>query len=67
VDNTGLNGRWDFTLNWTPGETQFMDRGIKVPPPGDDANAPAPLFTAIQEQQGLKSLRENSRFIPEDG
>jgi len=55
VDNTGLSGRWDFTLNWTPDETQFMDRGMKLPPPAaDDANAPPPLFTAIQQQLGLK-------------
>jgi bla regulator protein blaR1 len=27
--------------------------GVKVPQPADDANAP-PLFTAIQEQFGLK-------------
>jgi uncharacterized protein (TIGR03435 family) len=32
-----------------------MDRGIRVPPSAaDDANAPPPLFTAIQEQFGLK-------------
>jgi uncharacterized protein (TIGR03435 family) len=53
VDNTGLGGRWDFTLKWTPDETQFM--GMNPPPPAaDDANAPPPLFTAIQEQLGLK-------------
>jgi uncharacterized protein (TIGR03435 family) len=55
VDNTGLSGRWEFTLNWTPDETQYMDRGMKAPPPAaDDANAPPPLFTAIQQQLGLK-------------
>jgi uncharacterized protein (TIGR03435 family) len=55
VDNTGLSGRWDFALNWTPDETQYMDRGMKAPPPAaDDANAPPPLFTAIQQQLGLK-------------
>ena len=53
VDNTGLTGRWDFTLKWTPDETQFM--GMNPPPPAaDDANAPPPLFTVIQEQLGLK-------------
>ena len=53
VDNTGLSGRWDFTLKWTPDETQFV--GMNPPPPAaDDANAPPPLFTAIQEQLGLK-------------
>jgi uncharacterized protein (TIGR03435 family) len=54
VDNTGLSGRWDFTLNWTPDETQFVDRGPRPPPAANDANAPPPLFTAIQEQMGLK-------------
>jgi uncharacterized protein (TIGR03435 family) len=54
VENTGLSGRWDFTLNWTPDETQFIDRGMRPPPAANDANAPPPLFTAIQEQLGLK-------------
>ncbi len=54
VDQTGLKGRWDFTLNWTPDESQFAGMGVKVPPPSDKADAPPPLFTAIQEQAGLK-------------
>jgi uncharacterized protein (TIGR03435 family) len=54
VDQTGLAGRYDFTLNWTPDETQFKGMGIRVPPPADTANAPPGLFTAIQEQLGLK-------------
>lgn len=53
VDRTGLTGRYDFTLTWTPDETQFASMGIKVPPPAPDATAPG-LFTAIQEQLGLK-------------
>ena len=53
VDKTGLQGRWDFTLRWTPDETQFA--GARVPrPTAEDADAPPPLFTAIQEQLGLK-------------
>jgi uncharacterized protein (TIGR03435 family) len=52
VDQTGLQGRWNFTLNWTPDESQFG--GMQVPPPSDKADAPPPLFTAIQEQLGLK-------------
>jgi uncharacterized protein (TIGR03435 family) len=52
VDQTELPGRWDFTLNWTPDESQFG--GIKLPPTTDKADAPPPLFTAIQEQLGLK-------------
>ncbi|MBV9182624.1 MAG: TIGR03435 family protein [Acidobacteria bacterium] len=54
VDQTGLEGRWDFILKWTPDESQFSGMGMKVPPPSDAADAPPPLFTAIQEQIGLK-------------
>lgn len=45
VDQTGLAGKWDFKWTWTPDES-------RLPP---DATNPAPgLFTAIQEQLGLK-------------
>jgi uncharacterized protein (TIGR03435 family) len=54
VDQTGLQGKWDFVLKWTPDESQFGGLGVKVPPPSDAADAPPPLFTAIQEQIGLK-------------
>jgi uncharacterized protein (TIGR03435 family) len=54
VDQTGISGRYDFTLTWTPDESQFGGLGVKVPPPTDDASAPPGLFTAIQEQLGLK-------------
>jgi uncharacterized protein (TIGR03435 family) len=54
VDQTGLTGRYDFTLRWTPDETQFVGMGVRVPPPTGDASAAPGLFTAIQEQLGLK-------------
>ncbi len=54
VDRTGLEGRYDFQLTWTPDETQFGGRGGQVPPPADPSTAPPGLFTAIQEQLGLK-------------
>jgi uncharacterized protein (TIGR03435 family) len=54
VDRTGLDGKWDFVLKWTPDESQFAGMGVKVPPPSDAADAPPPLFTAIQEQLDLK-------------
>lgn len=53
VDQTGLAGRYDFTLTWTPDEFQFTGLGVKVPPPSDSATAPD-LFTAVQEQLGLR-------------
>jgi uncharacterized protein (TIGR03435 family) len=54
VDQTGLAGRYDFTLTWTPDDTQFGGRGGQAPPADANADAPPGLFTAIQEQLGLK-------------
>jgi uncharacterized protein (TIGR03435 family) len=54
LDQTGLTGRFDFALNWTPDDSQFSGRGAIIPPPTDGTNAPPNLFTAIQEQIGLK-------------
>lgn len=53
IDKTGLQGRYDFTLTWTPDETQFASFGVRIPT-STDPNAPPVLFTAIQEQLGLK-------------
>jgi uncharacterized protein (TIGR03435 family) len=47
ADKTGLTGRYDFRLIWTADESQAPTEGSAPPgPPG--------LFTAIQEQIGLK-------------
>jgi uncharacterized protein (TIGR03435 family) len=54
VDQTGITGRWDFTLLWTPDEFQFGGLGVRPPPPTDKAAAPPDLFAAFQEQLGLK-------------
>jgi uncharacterized protein (TIGR03435 family) len=54
VDKTAITGKWNFQLKWTADESQFSGMGVKVPPPSDAADAPPPLFTAIQEQIGLK-------------
>lgn len=43
VDETNLSGRYDFTLLWTPNELQVTD-----------PDAAPGLFTAVQEQLGLK-------------
>jgi len=56
VDKTGLTGKYDFVLEWTPeagadARTQGFGNGISEP-------APAPggptIFTALQEQLGLR-------------
>ncbi|MGA1983077.1 MAG: TIGR03435 family protein [Acidobacteriaceae bacterium] len=48
IDKTGLTGRYDLTLKWTP------DLGAPPTLNGEpDTSAPS-IFTAIQEQLGLK-------------
>jgi uncharacterized protein (TIGR03435 family) len=54
VDQTGLAGRFDFTLEWTPDETQFASMGVRIPSPTNEPGQPPGLFTAIQEQLGLR-------------
>jgi len=57
IDQTGLTEKYDFNLKWTPDDSQFAAfRGAGAPPspPTEDANAPPTLYTAIQEQIGLK-------------
>ncbi len=50
VDQTGLEGRFDFDLNSKLDDSQFAGMKATVPPLPD---AP-PLYTATQEQLGLK-------------
>jgi uncharacterized protein (TIGR03435 family) len=55
LDQTGLAGRFDFTLDWTPEPSQFGGRGGQAPQPGADDPAALPdLFTAIVAQLGLR-------------
>jgi uncharacterized protein (TIGR03435 family) len=57
LDQTGLKDRVDFTLNWTPDDSQFIqwrETGVNMASATDSPNAPPGLFTAIQEQLGLK-------------
>jgi uncharacterized protein (TIGR03435 family) len=57
LDRTGLTGAYDFNLEFTPDQMPQFPGG--APPPGApplppiDPNGPS-LFTAIQEQLGLK-------------
>jgi uncharacterized protein (TIGR03435 family) len=44
VDKTALAGNYDLTLQWTPDDA----------PESADANAPPSIYTAVQEQLGLK-------------
>ncbi len=51
VDQTGLTGRFDFTVKWAPDDSQFNGH---APPASPSDDPPPGLFTAIQEQIGLK-------------
>lgn len=59
LDETGLEGRYDFLLQWTPENMAPLSTGTagsspllaQAPPP--DSSGPS-IFTAIQEQLGLK-------------
>jgi uncharacterized protein (TIGR03435 family) len=55
VDKTGITGLFDIRVEWTP-EHFGPEPGTEVKP--DEANAT--LFTAIQEQLGLKLVSEKA-------
>ncbi len=58
VDQTGLTAKYDFNLKWTPDDSQFAQfrgtNGPVQPPAGDNPDAPPSLYTALQEQLGIK-------------
>ena len=64
LDKTGLTGKYDFTLHWTPGPNEGSMMPGPGPGPGREGPGGAPppppeesgpsLFTALQEQLGLK-------------
>ena len=51
TNNTNLTGLWDFELTWTPEQVPQVSPG--VPPVNVDPSGPS-IFTALQEQLGLK-------------
>jgi uncharacterized protein (TIGR03435 family) len=58
LDQTGIQGDYDFSLKWTPAPNESSAQAIGLPPRADppapvDSNGPS-LFTALQEELGLK-------------
>lgn len=50
LNKTGLTGKYDFILDWTPDRLALAGSALDLP---NDADAPS-LFTALQEQLGLR-------------
>jgi uncharacterized protein (TIGR03435 family) len=53
IDKTGLTGKFDITMDWTPDEGQAMQLPPDAPKPSQTDTGPS-IFTAMQEQLGLK-------------
>jgi uncharacterized protein (TIGR03435 family) len=58
LDRTGLKGVYDFKLHWTPAPNEGGSEAMGLPPRAelpqpDDSSVPS-IFTALQEQLGLK-------------
>jgi len=51
VDKTGLTGRYDIDVTYTP--EQPIPAGLNIPGPAADPNGPS-IYTALKEQLGLK-------------
>jgi uncharacterized protein (TIGR03435 family) len=62
VDKTGLTGRYDLDLTFTPEQT--IPAGANIPGPAADPSAPS-IYTAVREQLGLKleSQRDQEEVI----
>lgn len=54
VDHTGISGRYDFELKWTADQGQLETFGGIRNAPTEAPDAPPDLYTAIQQQIGLK-------------
>jgi uncharacterized protein (TIGR03435 family) len=54
VDQTGLTEKYDFVVKFTPDPGMMQGLGGGGPAPANDVDAPPDLFTAVQQQLGLR-------------
>ena len=55
VNLTGLTGKYDFSVKFTPDASQLVNAGGAPPGAGaTDPDAPPDIFAAFQQQLGLK-------------
>jgi uncharacterized protein (TIGR03435 family) len=62
VDKTGLQGGWDFTLNWSSGD-HMPGFGAQSPPNAEtetasDPNGAVSFYDAVRKELGLKLVKE---------
>jgi len=64
LDKTGLKGNYDFSLRWTPGESEAgmmkLMGSAPVTEGASSASSGPTLFTALEEQLGLKLVPQTA-------
>jgi uncharacterized protein (TIGR03435 family) len=60
LDESGIEGRYEFTLDWTADESQFIGRTDQLPAPSRSVEPPD-LFTAFHEQLGLRLVSKKGQ------
>jgi uncharacterized protein (TIGR03435 family) len=53
IDDTGLKGNFDISMEWAPDDAQLAMMPPDAPRPATYGSGPS-IFTALQEQLGLK-------------
>jgi uncharacterized protein (TIGR03435 family) len=61
VDQTGLTGRYDMTVTFTPDDSLFNGHPLGFPKPADGVEPAPGFFDAIQQQLGLKLTAEKTQ------
>jgi uncharacterized protein (TIGR03435 family) len=63
LDKSGLTGKYDLALQWTPGEGELpmLSRAEGTPSGPNFAPPGSAIFTAIQDQLGLELESQDSR------
>jgi len=61
VDRTGLTGKYDFTVTFTPDDSLFNGNAPPFPKVAEGVEPAPSLFDAIQQQLGLKLAAEKTQ------
>jgi len=61
VDKTGLTGKYDFSVKFTPDDSQFNGHPPQLPKGTETTETAPSLFEAMQQQLGLKLTAEKTQ------